>query len=151
MLKTNLRPHPLMSSCHHCGHVYYDCVEYQCDNCHVYTPGHPIRTATTLIIVEAGVFNHSRGVMLRWPHFSALSLFPTRSILMCAIPQYVTLDRKLMSSHELSPSFLPHVFHMSSTLLPDVFLRTPMHIPHCRLTLDRCFFLYKHYCSRLVL
>ena len=62
-------------------------------------------------------------------------LFPTCSILMCAIPRYVTLDRKLMSSHELSPSFLPHVFHMSSTLLPHVFLSTPMRIPHYYLML----------------
>lgn len=28
--------------CHHCGHVYYDCDTYQCDNCYVYAPGHPI-------------------------------------------------------------------------------------------------------------
>ena len=28
--------------CHHCGHVYYDCADYQCDNCHDYAPGHSI-------------------------------------------------------------------------------------------------------------
>ena len=28
--------------CHHCGHIYYDCAEYQCDNCHDYAPRHPL-------------------------------------------------------------------------------------------------------------
>ena len=108
--------------CHHCRHVYYDCVEYQCDNCHVYAPGHQFRTATTLIIVEAGVFNHSKGVMLRWPHFCCIIPF---SNMQHPHVRYPMICHPRLQTHAFTRSVtlvlascIPHVVHFVTRCFP---------------------------------
>ena len=78
MLKTNLQPHFLMSSVTIVIIVDMSTTTASSTNATIVMSTHldiQFWTATTLIIVEAGVFNHSKGVMLRWPHFCCTILF----------------------------------------------------------------------------
>ena len=72
MMKTNLQPHLLTSFVTIVIIADMSTTTASSTNATIVMSMHSdiqFRIATMLIIVEAGVFNHSRGVMLQWPHF----------------------------------------------------------------------------------